>query len=222
MPGAGDEAARAAVAMSARRSASGRHGPAAMRRVRPAPAGAMRGPVLTYSGDPFQRGIARDTALRTGRDRRHGGRPHHPGRAGAGGASAAARRGAGHGLRARRAHHGRFHRLPCPLPADADYRRGRRTAARLAQPVHLRRRAALCRRQARARRGQGLPAGKPTQRRHDLRGALHGASAVGRCAVCGSREARPAHDRRQGPHGPQRAGQSTRYRPQPATTSPRR
>jgi guanine deaminase len=57
MPGAGDEAARAALAMSARRSASTHHGPAAMRRVRPAPTGAMRGPVLTYSGDPFQRGI---------------------------------------------------------------------------------------------------------------------------------------------------------------------
>jgi guanine deaminase len=57
MPRAGNEPAYAATPMSARRTASGHRGSAPKRRVLAARTGAIRGPLLTYSGDPFQRGI---------------------------------------------------------------------------------------------------------------------------------------------------------------------
>src|SRR6186713_1360977 len=51
----------------------------------------------------------------------------------------------------------------------------------------------------------------PAQRHDDCRVVLHRACAVGRCVLRSSRGAWHAHDRRQVPHGPERARGAARH-----------
>jgi hypothetical protein len=74
------------------------------------------------------------------------------------------------------------------------------------QKLHVRRGAEIRRPRAlRADRGV-LPRRIVPLRHHDRDGLLHGASAIRRGVLRGGREARRAHDRRQGDDGPRRAG----------------
>ena len=63
----------------------------------------------------------------------------------------------------------------------------------------------------RPRRRPHLPAREPAQRHHHELRLLHRPSAFGRRAVRGGREARPAAGRRQGADGPQRTGGTARH-----------
>ena len=148
---------------------------------------AIRGPVLTYTGDAFRDGLESTmryepdaiVAMRDGKITHFG--PASEVRALLPPDTTLKEYGRGH------ADPGRLHRLPRALSADADHRRVRRSAHRVARQVHLRRRAAIRRPGACARGGAGVPAGM-SARRHDLRrGLLHGASTVGRRVLRGSR-----------------------------------
>ena len=110
-----------------------------------------------------------------------------------------------------RADLGGLRRQPRPLPADADDRGLRLAAPRLAEQVHLSDRAQIRRQGIRPRRRPRLPAGKPAQRHHHELRLLHRPSAVGRRAVRGGGEARPAAGRRQGDDGSQRTRRTARH-----------
>ena len=183
---------------------------------------AIRGPALTFTGDPFRDGLDKtmvhepDAIVAMA-----GGRITHFGPA-----SRVLQRAAGRHrdprLRQGRADLGGLHRHPRPLPADADDRGLRRAAARLAEPVHLPGRAEIRRQGLCPQRRAHLPAREPAQRHHHELRLLHRPSAFGRRAVRGGRDARPAARRRQGADGSQRPRGAHATRRSRATTSRRR
>ena len=172
---------------------------------------AIRGPVLTYTGDPFKSGLEHTmvyesdaiVAMADGKITHFGPadriRPQLP---------------TGHRdqeLRQGLADLRGLHRQPRPLSANADDRGLRRAAAGLAQQIHLSDRAEILRQGICPLRREGLSARESAQRHHLRLRLLHRLSAIGRCAVRGSREARHAPRGRQGDDGPQRAGKAARH-----------
>ena len=86
-------------------------------------------------------------------------------------------------------------------PADAGDRCRRQEPARLARGLHVSDGTPLRRCRARARSGQGVSRGKPAPRHHDRRGLWHRASFLGRCVFRRSLRTGIADDRRQSTDG---------------------
>ena len=163
----------------------------------------IRGRILSFTDDPAavrvvgsfgRRRRRRSCRGRTDRGGRRGARHSRP---------RASRRARRRSCRLNR--HRRLHRRPRPLSADPGDRLLRRATARLAQQLHVRRGAEICRpRPLRADR-RVLPRRTHPLRHDDRDGLLHSASAICRRVLRRGREARRAHDRRQGHDGPRRA-----------------
>ena len=173
---------------------------------------ALRGPALSFTGDPFLMGAHQ--VLRYESDALiviEGGRISGFGPYDVDAHRLAARRPR-NPVRCRFADSARLRRYARALSADPDDRRLREATHRLVEHVRLRRRTAVRRPRSRTRGGPRVPEGAPSGRNDNGRGVLHGVSPVRRRLLRGIRAAQHAHDRRQGAHGPQRPRRAPRHR----------